>query len=331
MTRNSKAKKRTIFVSHATGDRILATNVEKALRTVIGDRAVVFSSSAMGAIQAGDDWLNQIERQLSVADALVVLLTPSSLERWWLWFEVGAVWPRWRQAACRIYPLCFSGVEPLDLPSPLNRAQARHVVDEAEWRHFLTEIAEQFGVSPIRRKTSRDAFQLPKGWSNSADVAADLEHSPGSIRFAWKVIYNFRSPRIRASDGFNCTGDIRFDILARLVLGILGDVEIIFSTALLYVRTVKALTHVSDYVESLSYSANDFLDDLEVLRVVEVVNHVHDRDIWSLTPLGAELVKRWPQYFVYYSESEVEEILGVSAGYETPTVDEAEALFEMDD
>jgi len=329
VTRNSKAKKRTIFVSHASADQILASNVEKALRKVIGDRAIVFSSSAVGAIQAGDDWLNQIERQLSVADALVVLLTPLSLERWWLWFEVGAVWSRWRRGACRIYPLCFSGVGPLDLPSPLNRAQARHLEDESVWRHFLNEIAEQFVASPVGRKTARDVFQLPTGGSYSEDI----DNSPGSLRFVSKVIDNFRSPRIRASDGFNRTGDIRFDILARLVLGILGDVEKLFSTPLLYIRTVKALTHVSDEVVSLSYSANDFLDDMEVLRVVEVVKHVHRSDIWSLTPLGAELVKRWPQWpeSFDYSESEIEEILGVSAGYETPTVDEAEALFDMDD
>lgn len=95
-----------LFISHASSDGEFANAVKEEIEKVFADGVNVFCTSSPGAINVGADWLSDIEHKLGVAQAVIAIVTPVSIERPWLWFELGATWSKGRSGHCRIYPLC---------------------------------------------------------------------------------------------------------------------------------------------------------------------------------------------------------------------------------
>ena len=121
---NHEITKPTVFISHTTSDREFAEAVKQEIDKVFANGINIFSTSSPGAIPAGTDWLNDIENRLNNAQAVFAIITPVSIERPWLWFEVGATWLNGRKGNCKIYPLCAPEIDLSELPEPLNRLQA---------------------------------------------------------------------------------------------------------------------------------------------------------------------------------------------------------------
>ena len=111
-------KKPTLFISHAASDAEFANAVKQEIEKVLANGVNVFCTSSPGAIPVGKDWLSDIGEKLAVAQAIVAIVTPVSIERPWLWFEVGATWAKGRAGECRIYPLCAAEIELSSLPQP---------------------------------------------------------------------------------------------------------------------------------------------------------------------------------------------------------------------
>jgi TIR domain len=148
MPRSGKRKPQ-LFISHASTDGEFANALKAELDKVFGDALAVFSSSSPGAIGGGEDWLDNVEKRLASADAIVVIVTPVSVERPWLWFEVGATWLKSRLGNCRIYPLCVPEIDLNELPSPLNRLQARSIARADDLKLLFQELARQFGFGKV--------------------------------------------------------------------------------------------------------------------------------------------------------------------------------------
>ncbi|MGH2510391.1 MAG: toll/interleukin-1 receptor domain-containing protein, partial [Ktedonobacteraceae bacterium] len=113
-------KKPTLFISHATSDGEFATAVKQEIEKVFANGVSVFCTSSPGAIPVGADWLSDIEGKLDNAQAVIAIVTPVSIERPWIWFEIGATWGKGRAGDCRIYPLCAPEIDLAALPSPLD-------------------------------------------------------------------------------------------------------------------------------------------------------------------------------------------------------------------
>jgi hypothetical protein len=64
--------------------------VKQEVEKVFANGINVFCTSSPDAISVGIDWLSDIEQKLGVAQAVIVIITPGSIERPWLWFEIGA-------------------------------------------------------------------------------------------------------------------------------------------------------------------------------------------------------------------------------------------------
>ncbi len=77
----------TVFISHASRDRWAAGQVAKELRAVGAD---CFLDSE--ALETGDPIDASLKEALRSADELLVLLTPTALERPYLWLEMGVAW-----------------------------------------------------------------------------------------------------------------------------------------------------------------------------------------------------------------------------------------------
>src|SRR6185436_16798694 len=83
-----------IFLSHSTGDRVIAEALKKLLEDLFGKNRVRidFSSDqeAGGGIAPGANWLTWITDKITQDDRTYVLLTPSSMRKPWVLWESGA-------------------------------------------------------------------------------------------------------------------------------------------------------------------------------------------------------------------------------------------------
>ena len=127
-----------------------------------------------GTVKPGADWLNEVKENLEKAKAVIVLITPVSINRPWIWFEIGASWSRLLAGTGRIYPLCAPEIDFSDLPEPLNRLQALSLGKAEHVRLFFQTLCDQFGFGNMKGfKGSAIASRLPK-YTDLKVVQSDL-------------------------------------------------------------------------------------------------------------------------------------------------------------
>jgi TIR domain len=173
MTEHS-IKKPTLFISHATSDADFAVAVKQEIEKVFANGISVFCTSSPGAITVGMDWLSHIEQNLGLAQAVIAIVTPVSVERPWLWFEIGATWGKGRTGDCRIYPLCAPEIDLSDLPSPLDRLQALSMGKPADLKFLFEALIQQFGFGKISSfRVTNITKRIPR-YKDVKVVEADL-------------------------------------------------------------------------------------------------------------------------------------------------------------
>jgi hypothetical protein len=155
-------EKPTVFLSHAATDQPVARVIHDEIRRIFANGVTVYASSVPGVVKPGQDWLASIRDNLTAATAVIVLVTPISINRPWIWFEVGASWSKMEQGAGLILPLCY-GVEKGDLPEPLGRLQAMSLSKAAETKEVFRSLVDTFGFGNMKgfRHTALTA-KLPK-------------------------------------------------------------------------------------------------------------------------------------------------------------------------
>ena len=160
---NHEIKKPTLFISHATSDGEFAEAVRQEIDKVFANGINIFSTSSPGAIPAGNDWLSDIENRLNTAQAIIAIVTPVSIERPWLWFEIGATWLNGRKGDCKIYPLCASEINLSELPEPLSRLQALSLGKATDLKLLFEALVKQFGFGNMASfRASNISKRIPK-------------------------------------------------------------------------------------------------------------------------------------------------------------------------
>ncbi len=141
---------RSLFLSHAADDATLANYLADALRKGLHGLNV-FVASRAGDIPTGEEWLAKIRSELRRADAYLVLLTPASITRKWLWYETGAAW--WSEK--RLIPVVAAGLAKGDVPLPLGAHQALSLDDPAE----VAQLAQDIGSNIDRPEEFCDGLR----------------------------------------------------------------------------------------------------------------------------------------------------------------------------
>lgn len=160
---NHEIKKPTLFISHATSDGEFAEAVKQEIDKVFANGINIFSTSSPSAIPAGNDWLSDVENRLNTAQAIIAIVTPVSIERPWLWFEIGATWLNGRKGDCRIYPLCAQEINLSELPEPLSRLQALSLGKATDFKLLFEALIKQFGFGNISSfRASNISKRIPK-------------------------------------------------------------------------------------------------------------------------------------------------------------------------
>ncbi len=163
MTDDHKIEKPVLFISHASSDAEFARAVQQEIEKVFADGVTVFCTSSPGAIPIGADWLHDIEGKLDTSKAVIAIVTPVSIDRPWLWFELGATWLKGRSGGCKIYPLCAPEMDLASLPSPLDRLQALSMGRAADLKMLFQALIDQFGFGKISAfRASNITKRIPK-------------------------------------------------------------------------------------------------------------------------------------------------------------------------
>jgi len=76
-----------VFISHGKQDSWIAGQVSKEISSL---GATTFLDEAN--IKKGDDFKKEIHRELADCTELIALFTPWSMDRAWVWVEIGAAW-----------------------------------------------------------------------------------------------------------------------------------------------------------------------------------------------------------------------------------------------
>ncbi|EKT5677473.1 toll/interleukin-1 receptor domain-containing protein [Escherichia coli] len=114
-----------IFLSHITEEKELAKIIKDAIEDEFAGFVSVFVSSDGETIKAGQNFLKVIEDGLVNCIAAIYLISPNSVKRSWISFELGAVWIRntLNQNAglgdIPTLPFCHSGMVFKELPQPI--------------------------------------------------------------------------------------------------------------------------------------------------------------------------------------------------------------------
>lgn len=91
-------------------------------------------------VKKGDDIEDRIFEGMQNIDELVVLLTPWSVDRNWLWVEIGAA----RALGRRIVPILYQvTLETLDAKGRPTFLRAKNMVDVNELETYLTELHDR--------------------------------------------------------------------------------------------------------------------------------------------------------------------------------------------
>lgn len=112
--------KSLVFISHITEEKEIAITFKELIENSFLGMLDVFVSSDEDSIHMGQRWLDRISGGLKTCSVEIVLCSPKSITRPWINFEAGAGWVR----DIPVIPLCHSGINPSQLPMPLNLLQA---------------------------------------------------------------------------------------------------------------------------------------------------------------------------------------------------------------
>ena len=119
-----------LFLSHIHEEKELAVLIKNAIEDEFSGFVDVFVSSDGTSIPAGSNFLKRIEDGLVNCIGALYLISPISVKRNWINFELGAIWIRnamnirTGQKEIPNLPLCHSDMIPSSLPQPIGNLNA---------------------------------------------------------------------------------------------------------------------------------------------------------------------------------------------------------------
>lgn len=141
-----------IFISLTHSDNEIAEAIKEVLSALFGLHVNVgFSTNKEidSGIKSGEDWIAWIEERVKTCDFVLALMTPTSVHKPWILWELGAVYgaaaATRSQAKRKIRPLLYR-VRDDDIPSPLrdNKIQYKRGDNRSDVIALFTDIVEGY-------------------------------------------------------------------------------------------------------------------------------------------------------------------------------------------
>jgi hypothetical protein len=135
--------KRGIFISHNVPEARLPIAFKQFLRLSLGADYPVFVSSDFRSIPSGKPWFAEIVTAVQTSTAVLVIVTPESVDQRWLNFEAGIG----IGCAIPVMPLLTRGFTKDIFKAPLNQLQARDLSNKDDFDGMIADFKEVFGCS----------------------------------------------------------------------------------------------------------------------------------------------------------------------------------------
>ena len=145
--------KQFIFLSHIHEEKDLAKIIQTAIQNEFSGFVNVFVSSDGITIPSGTNFLTRIEDGLVNCVGGIYLISPKSVKRNWINFELGALWIRnvihtkKGEQEIPTIPFCHSGSSPGSLPMPLTNLSAIDATDINHLKDAFRSIQKAVGGS----------------------------------------------------------------------------------------------------------------------------------------------------------------------------------------
>ena len=122
-----------MFISHASRDSWMA----RTLGEKVGACGAEFFLDAVD-VEVGDDIAIRIREGLGRCTELLVLLTPSSVDRRWVWIEIGSAWFQGKRVIGVVQGMTVEELlKQPDLPGVLSQ---KHLVDINDVDRYFREL-----------------------------------------------------------------------------------------------------------------------------------------------------------------------------------------------
>jgi hypothetical protein len=158
-----------LFVSHISEEAPVAKLLRESMSKDFIGLVEFFTSSDIGSINAGENWLVAVQKAIEDADGVIVLCSHASVHRPWVQFELGAAWMR----QIPIYPVCHSGLSVADLPIPLSLRQGIELGTEAGMKRLYHAVASILKLPQVPEP--RDIAEFLKKLAQVETVADEVE------------------------------------------------------------------------------------------------------------------------------------------------------------
>lgn len=167
---------KTMFISHIGEEALIAAVLKDWIESAFVGEVKVFVSSDSDDITAGDRWFERIEEALAETRMLLVICSPTSVNRSWINFEAGAGWIK----QVPVIPICHSGMPVNALPRPLSIFEALDAGQDYFAKELIAAISKRFDFSRVPRisyeaMTSEVRAALSKTLDHSGDFTKDDE------------------------------------------------------------------------------------------------------------------------------------------------------------
>lgn len=156
-----------IFISHYSQEKDVAIQFQKVLKNVFLS-CDVFLSSDDESIPLGQNFDGAILEALRRAKVALFLLSPQSVTRPWVHFEIGATW----MAGTSMIPICYGGLPFNELPGPIFGRNGINASEPEGLKKLLKTLATTLNV--------REPEEVP--WQPFLTAVQNVEASALEVR-----------------------------------------------------------------------------------------------------------------------------------------------------
>ncbi len=154
-----------IIICHIHEDTSIAQILQDWIESTLAGQSDVFAHSDDEIILSDAAWLEKVDDGLEGANALILVISPTSIQKPWINFELGCAWMK----GIFILTVCHSGITIANLPQPLSMFQGLDLNQENFPEMLFTLLGKQLGIR-----------KLPH--LNFAEMAAEIRKAQEAIR-----------------------------------------------------------------------------------------------------------------------------------------------------
>ena len=160
-----------VFISHLDEEVALATVLKSWIETAFLGQVEVFVSSH--DVTSGEQWFPRLEGELSDANVMLTLCSPTSVSMPWINFETGAC----HLKGIPVIPICHAGMDVESLPVPLSFFQGLNAGDQQFPSELMKDLAKHLGYSSAPRLPYEEfSADLRQALTNPDDEMGYFDH-----------------------------------------------------------------------------------------------------------------------------------------------------------